>query len=142
MDLQEIIEFTNQNQLCYVATNEGEQPRVRAFLMWFADETGFYFHSAVPKRVYKQLINNPRIEVCFYPPQTGKMLRVTGQVEFIDDLNLKKRLVAERPFLKEEAGMSGDADPKIAIFRIYTGEAWFWTMKDNMRESELETVKF
>jgi len=30
----------------------------------------------------------------------------------------------------------------IAIFRIAHGEAYFWTMADNMRESEAPRVKF
>jgi len=144
MDLRDVIEFANKNQVCYVATNEGDQPRVRGFLMWFADETGFYYHTGVPKRVYSQLVNNPKVEVCFFAQEAaepaGKMLRVTGKVEFVDDTNLKKRLVEERPFLK--AIVSGDNDPNLVIFRIYSGEARFWTMENNMREDEVEVVYF
>ncbi|OPX90402.1 pyridoxamine 5'-phosphate oxidase family protein [Pelotomaculum sp. PtaB.Bin117] len=144
MDLREVIEFANKNQVCYVATSEGDQPRVRGFLMWFADETGFYFHTGVPKRIYRQLVNNPKVEVCFFTQgaaeRAERMLRVTGKVKFVDDPGLKKRLVEERPFLK--AIVSGDDDPNLVIFRIYSGEARFWTMENNMRENEVEVVHF
>jgi len=144
VDLQEVIEFANQNPVCYVATTEGSQPRVRAFLMWFADKTGFYFHTGAPKRVYGQLVNNSKVEVCFFAPGpspgTGKMLRVTGEIKFVGDPDLKKRLVDERPFLK--AMGLGYKDPNLVVFSVYTGEAHFWTMENNMRESEIETVKF
>jgi len=144
MDLREVIEFANKNQVCYVATSEREQPRVRGFLMWFADETGFYFHTGVPKRVYRQLVNNPKVEVCFFAQDaaedTGEMLRIAGKVEFVDDAKLKKRLIEERLFLK--AIVSGDNDPNLVIFRIYTGEARFWTMENNMREDKAEVVYF
>lgn len=67
--------------------------------MWFADETGFYFHTDAPKRVYSQLVNNPKVEVCFFAQDAaepaGKMLRVTGKVDFVEDIALKKRLVKE-----------------------------------------------
>jgi uncharacterized pyridoxamine 5'-phosphate oxidase family protein len=42
-DYQDCIKFANENPVCYIATMDGDQPRVRGFLMWFADEKGFYF---------------------------------------------------------------------------------------------------
>jgi uncharacterized pyridoxamine 5'-phosphate oxidase family protein len=52
----------------YLATMDGDQPRVRVFLMWFADESGFYFHTGVAKRVCQQLRRNPKIEICLFKP--------------------------------------------------------------------------
>ncbi|MEW6423306.1 MAG: pyridoxamine 5'-phosphate oxidase family protein [Bacillota bacterium] len=142
MSLKEIIEFANQNPVCYVATAEGDQPRVRGFSMWFADETGFYFQTGTPKRIYEQLMKNPKIEVCFYAqgpsPGPGKMLRVSGTVEFINDIDLKKRVMSERPFLK---AMGYDYD-SLVIFRISRGEAYFWTRENSLKEKEIQTVKF
>ncbi len=146
MDLNDCIKFANENPVCYVATVDGDQPRVRAFLMWFADETGFYFHTAATKSVYKQLKANPKTEVCFYaadtPPAGGRMMRVSGKVEFLDDAELKTRLFKERPFLKMTGLKAPDKLPPVAIFRIYTGEAHFWTMEDNIKESEIEKISF
>jgi len=146
MDLKDCIKFANENLVCYIATVDGDQPRVRAFLMWFADETGFYFHTAAIKSVCKQLKANPKIEACFYAPDEpsagGKMMRVAGEVEFLDDIALKTRLFEERPFLKELGLKAPDDLPPVAIFRIYTGEAYFWTMKDNIKESEIKRINF
>lgn len=145
MDYQDCIKFANENPVCYIATMDGDQPRVRGFLMWFADEKGFYFHTAASKDVCKQLKNNPKVEVCFYapedPPNVGKMMRAAGEVEFLNDIALKARLIEERPFLKAIAA-GGAEDPLLVIFRVYTGEAHFWTMENNMRESEIERIKF
>ena len=144
MDYKDCIKFANENPVCYVATADGDQPRVRGFLMWFADETGFYFHTGTPKSVCKQLKENPKVELCFYNPDAppgGKMMRVAGKVEFLDDITLKTRLLEERPFLKAIA-TGGPEDPLLVIFRVYTGEAHFWTMENNMRESEIERIKF
>jgi len=113
--------------------------------MWFADEKGFYFHTAASKDVCKQLKNNPKVEVCFYAPEdlpnVGKMMRVAGEVEFLNDIALKARILEERPFLKAIAA-GGAEDPLLVIFQVYTGEAHFWTMENNMRESEIERIKF
>nr|CBH38908.1 conserved hypothetical protein containing pyridoxamine 5'-phosphate oxidase domain [uncultured archaeon] len=144
MDYQDCIKFANENPVCYIATVDGAQPRVRGFLMWFADENGFYFHTGATKDVCKQLKSNPKVEVCFYAPgdpQTAKMMRVAGEVEFLNDIALKTRLLEERPFLKAIV-RGGAEDPLLVLFRVYNGEAHFWTMEDNMRESEVERIKF
>ncbi len=139
------IEFANKNPSCFIATTEGDQPRVRGFLMWYADESGFYFHTGTTKNVYKQLKKNPKLEVCFIAPSQNpnemKMMRVSGKVKFVDDLKLRARLLEERPFLKA-MGIGKPDDPMLAVFRIYTGEALFWKMENNLRESEIERTKF
>lgn len=143
MTLKECITFANENPIASFATVEGDQPRVRLFMMWFADETGFYFHTGTMKAVYKQLQNKPKVELCFFNPDAppnGKMMLVSGEVEFTDDNALKERLFEERPFLKAiEANALGDLP--VVIFRVQNGEAWFWTMENNTRESEIERIK-
>ncbi len=140
MDLKDYIKFANENPICYIATDDNNQPRVRAFRMWYADESGFYFHTGSTKNVYKQLQGNRKVEICFCTPKFDKMMRVTGRAEFIDDADLKKRLVEERPFLK--AIIKGLDDPLLTIFRISDGEAYFWTMADNLKESEIPRAQF
>ena len=144
MNFKDCIEFANKNPISYIATVDKDQPRVRAFLMWFADEKGFYFHTAASKGVCKQLRRNPKVEVCFYapapPPDVGKIMRVAGEVEFLDDINLKRRLLEERPFLK--AMGIGPEDPLLVVFRICRGEARFWTMENNMREAGIGAIRF
>jgi pyridoxamine 5'-phosphate oxidase len=65
---------------------------------------------------------------------------VTGEVEFLDNPKLRSRLLEERPFLK--ALMKSPSDPIMAIFRIPKGEAWFWSMAENMREAEIPRIMF
>ncbi|MBN1762788.1 MAG: pyridoxamine 5'-phosphate oxidase family protein [Methanomicrobia archaeon] len=145
MNLQDCITFANENPVASVATIEGDQPRVRLFAMWFADKTGFYFHTGTIKSIYKQLQRNPKVELCFYNPGDalggGKMLRASGVVDFVDDTALKERLFEERPFLKAIAA-SLPSDHSVVIFRVHKGAAWFWTMEINTRESEAERIPF
>lgn len=143
MTFQEYTSFAEENPVCFLATLDGDQPRVRAFRMWFADESGFYFHTGSEKEVYRQLQESPKAEVCFYSSHAargGRMMRVAGEVEFLDSPGLKARLIEERPFLQ---GLNaGERDRMLAIFRIYRGEAHFWTLKDTLREPEIEKVRF
>ncbi|MDD3934034.1 MAG: pyridoxamine 5'-phosphate oxidase, partial [Methanoculleus sp.] len=78
----------------------------------------------------------------FYAPAgKGMMMRVAGAVEFLDDAVLKDRLVKDRPWLLQ-IGVSGADDPKLAVFRVAHGEAYFWTLEQNMREAEAPRVRF
>ena len=143
MDFQDYVKFANENPVCYLATAEGDQPRVRALMMWYADETGFYFQSQSVKALCKQLEKNQNVEVLFYAPEDngGKVMRVSGKVEFIEDTSIRAKVLDERPFLKE-MGIKDPENPLLAIFKLYTGEAYFWTREWSMRESEIERVKF
>lgn len=144
MTLADCIKLANEVMVASVATVEGDQPHVRVFAMWFADETGFYFHSGTPKPTIRQLKANPKIEVCFYKPgpeqMPGTMLRVAGKAEFLNDRALNERLINERPFLRQ-MGISGPDDPMIAVFRIARGECRYWTMDANWQE-HVERVEF
>ncbi|HII76332.1 MAG TPA: pyridoxamine 5'-phosphate oxidase family protein [Methanolinea sp.] len=144
MSFEECAVFANQHPVCAVATVDGDQPRVRYFLMWYADGTGFYFHTGKMKQIYRQLQQNPKVELCFYdptPPEQGggKMLRVTGRVEWKREQALVNRLLAERPWIRS---LGTDIDQFLAIFRVKGGEAWFWTMADNLKEDRIPRYEF
>jgi uncharacterized pyridoxamine 5'-phosphate oxidase family protein len=144
MDITECVKFANENPVVYIATVEGDQPRVRAFAMWFADNTGFYYHTGTPKSVFQQLRKNPKAELCFYArgaQGTGRMMRVSGKVEFLNDKSLEERLYKDRPWVNDLM-KSAPKDARLAMFRIAHGEAYFWTMENNMREQETPRVKF
>jgi pyridoxamine 5'-phosphate oxidase len=83
MNLQDCIKFATENPLCFVATTDGDQPRVRVIALWFANENGFYWGILSPKNVYKQLKANPNVEACFYDNNSdlfnAKQMRVTGK---------------------------------------------------------------
>ncbi|MDD1719665.1 MAG: pyridoxamine 5'-phosphate oxidase family protein [Methanoregulaceae archaeon] len=143
VDLSECTGFATENPVTYIATVEGDQPRVRAFAMWFADLTGFYYHTGTTKNVCRQLRKNPKVELCFYAPGqgAGRMLRVTGKVEFVEDKATEERLFSDRPWVKD---LLKTAPPGsgLAIFRVAHGEAWFWTMENNMKEDQAPRVRF
>ena len=144
MNLQECIKFANENPVCFLATTDGDQPRVRGILLWFADDNGFYFAILSTKDMSKQLHQHPKVEICFYNnPQEladAKSMRLTGNIEFIDDPTIKKKAYEERKFLDDIVGKS--IEPYLEIIRLRAGDAHFWTMADVMKEKELEHLKF
>ena len=144
MDFQECIQFANKNPLCFLATADGDQPHVRTFLMWYADESGFYFSTLSPKAVSDQLKANPKVEVCFVDQgeelSAAKQMRVAGEIEMMDDPALVQKIAEERAFLSDLAGQP--VDPFIEVFRIHEGDVHFWQLTDMLKEHELEHLHF
>jgi pyridoxamine 5'-phosphate oxidase len=122
----EIIDFLNANRDCFMATVEGNKPRVRAIGMVKADENGIIFEVGNFKDVYKQLVANPNVELCFYNAEQGMQIRVSGAVEAVDDRKLKDEIIAMRPFLKQRVEEGGYE--AVAVFRL-KGSAYVWTFE-------------
>jgi uncharacterized pyridoxamine 5'-phosphate oxidase family protein len=56
-------------------------------------------------------------------------MRVTGTVEFIDDIEMKKKLLEARPFLRQ-AGLTPE-NPGLILLKIIKCTAHFWTFATN-----------
>ena len=65
----------------------------------------------------------------------GTEMHVTGTAEFIDDAKMRDRLFTDRPFLQPLADV-------VKISHVKDGEAWFWKWENDMRESEIERIRF
>lgn len=141
MEFKDCYEFANEIKTCYLATTEGDQPRVRALGMWYADDTGFYFQAQTVKAMYKQIEKNPKVELYFNSKDFSKVMRVYGKVKIITDTKIRAKCIEERPFVKN-FGITEPDNPLLAVFQVYTGEAYFWTMADSMKEADIPRIKF
>jgi uncharacterized pyridoxamine 5'-phosphate oxidase family protein len=135
MITQEVMDFVKENRVCAMATIEGDQPRVRSMMLIECDpEEGFVFATASTRDLYKQLKAQPKVEACFFEPKLNKMLRVSGEVEFFDDEEVKRKVVADSPCLSPL--VKAATNPILTLFRITEGEAYFWTIENNTKEPE------
>ena len=143
MNLRDANNFARKVGTCFMATREAGQPRVRPVSV-MDEETGFYFATVEGKRLHRQLLDNPLVEACFYdhtsPPDGGTVLRVSGDVEFVEDLDMKTRILKKSPVL--QSIFSGPDDVNYVLYRIAHGEARFWTMADFGKESQIKGILF
>ncbi|MDG5816520.1 pyridoxamine 5'-phosphate oxidase family protein [Chitinispirillales bacterium ANBcel5] len=141
--IEQIREFTNQYPVAWLATAENDQPHVRGMMMWFADETGFYFHTGTSKRLSDQLHTNPKAEIAYFNPGDGlnsQMVRITGDIQLVNDEKLKAKLFEDREWL--HAVRDAFPDQEIFIFRIAHGEAQYWDMSRNCTEKDIAPIVF
>ena len=115
MNKAEIIDFMNTNPTCYLATVEGNAPRVRAMGIYKVTEDEIVIQTNVTKDVNKQMLQNPNIELLFYNQQQGStQIRVRGTVEPVTDEAVLNKAMEDRPFLKQAAAEGNGP----ALFRV------------------------
>ena len=134
MTKQEIFDFISKNPICALATVEADQPRVRMILMYRAGDDGIIFVTGENKDLYKQLTNEPTVEMCFYSQKGNKQIRISGVVEEFEDLELKKQVVRDWPFLKEWVDREGY--DVLVTYCLKNGKATVWTMEVNFKPKE------
>lgn len=134
MTKEEMITFMNENPVMQVATVEDDKPRVRAILLFKADEDGIVFHTAYTKDFCKQLMKNPNVEICFNSPDT--QLRVRGVAHIDDSPKLREDIFAHptRKFLQAWKDMG--IDNLLTVFRVTNCVGTTWTMQTNFEAKE------
>ncbi len=135
MTRDEIFEFIKGHPACNLATVDAEgQPHVRGMLMYRADEKGIIFHTGDFKELWTQVINNPKVELCYFDPKTNKQVRITGTARPDEGLTLKEEIVRARPFLKTWVEKRGYDHLK--VLRVTPLRATVWTFETNFNPNE------
>ena len=96
--MQEVYEFFKACGTYYLATVEGDQPRVRPFGTIDIFEDKLYIQTGKVKDVSKEMQANPKVEICAFDGQ--KWIRVAGEVVRDDRVEPKKHMLDSYPNLQ------------------------------------------
>lgn len=97
--MKKALEFLKESGTFYLATNEGDQPRVRPFGAVFEYEEKLYIVSNNTKKCFKQMMENPKVEISGMNKK-GQWIRVTGEVANDDRREVKELALEAVPSLK------------------------------------------
>lgn len=131
--MNEVLKFLQDNPVFYIATVDGDTPKVRPFGFVMEYEGKLCFSTNNEKNVYKQLKANPKFEIST-ASKTGEWLRLKGKAVFITSKESKKAALDASPFLRN---MYSVEDPIFEIFCVDDGEATFADMKGSSRTVKL-----
>lgn len=119
--MKEIISFLYANPMGYLATVDEEgKPHVRPWGFMFEQKGKLWFCTANTKAVFCQIQCNPAIEFC----STSKdfvSVRVSGDVIFGIDLNIKRKMLEENDLVKSIYQIPDN--PEFEIFYLKHGHA-------------------
>ena len=115
--MKEVYDFLKKAQTYYLATVEGDRPRVRPFGTVDIFEDRLYIQTGKSKSVSRQLQANPKAELCAF--KDGVWLRVSGELKRDDRREPKAHMLDSYPELK--AMYSPDDDnTEVLYFRDAT----------------------
>ncbi len=97
--MHEVYDFLKKCGTYYLATVEGNQPRVRPFGTVDLFEDRLYIQTGKSKEVSKQIQANPRVEICAFAE--GKWLRVAGKLVRDDRVEAKRHMLDAYPSLQK-----------------------------------------
>ena len=96
--MQSVCEFLKKAEIYYLATVEGDQPRVRPFGTAHIFDGKLYIQTGKVKPVSKQLSANPKAEICAF--KDGVWLRVAGELIEDDRVEARKSMLDAYPNLR------------------------------------------
>ena len=116
--MEEIQKFLKECGVYYLATIEGNQPRVRPFGTAEIFENHLYIQTGKSKDVFKQIENNSNVELCAF--KDGKWIRVSGNLVLDDRIEAKKDMLDKNPTLRS---MYDENDDNTAVLYFEKGKA-------------------
>lgn len=97
--MDKVLKFLKDAETYYLATIEGDQPRVRPFGTAHVFEGKLYIQTGKVKDVSKQLHQNPKAEICAF--KNGEWLRVSGKLIEDDRNEARQSMLDAYPSLQK-----------------------------------------
>lgn len=118
--MEKVVQFLKDAEVYYLATVDGDQPRVRPFGTAHIFEGKLYIQTGKVKDVSKQIHANPKVELCAF--KNGEWLRVAGVLKEDDRREARQSMLDAYPTLQ---GMYSADDGNTEVFYFENAVATF-----------------
>ena len=126
--MKEVQEFLKECGVYYLATIDNNKPRVRPFGTAEIFEDKLYIQTGKKKDVYKQILNNPFVEITAF--KDGKWVRIEGELVSDDRMEAKKDMLDKNPNLR---GMYDEHDDNTIVLYFKNAKATFYSFTEPPR---------
>lgn len=118
--MERVYNFLKEAGVYYLATVEGDQPRVRPFGTAHIFEDKLYIQTGKVKPCSKQIMANPKVEISAF--HNGAWVRIAGELAEDDRVEAKKSMLDAYPNLR---GMYDENDGNTQVFYFKHAVATF-----------------
>lgn len=118
--MKKVLDFMKAAGVYYLATMDGDQPRVRPFGTFHEFEGKLYIQTGKGKDVAKQIFANPKAELCAF--KDGDWLRIQCELEEDDRREARVSMLDAYPDLKK---MYDPDDGNTVVFFLKNAKATF-----------------
>ena len=115
--MERVEKFLKEAEIYYLATVEGDQPRVRPFGTIHRFEGKLYIQTGKVKDVSKQIHANPKVEICAF--KDGEWLRVAGELVEDDRREARQSMLDAYPSLQKMYS-ADDGNTEVFYFKNAT----------------------
>ena len=119
--MKRVYDFLKKAEVYYLATVEGDQPRVRPFGTVNEFEGKLYIQTGKIKPTSRQLAANNKVEICAF--SGGSWIRVACELVEDDRFEAKKSMLDAYPNLR---GMYDENDGNTQVFYMQNATASFF----------------
>lgn len=130
-NIKKVYDFLDDAKSFYLATVEGDQPRVRVYGAILLFEDNLYIMAFGQTNATRQIQANPKAEICAFKGQT---LRIECKLALDDRQAVKDAMMTKMPNLKAIAGEDGKG---AMMYRVKDATATFYNLMD-----PVEVIKF
>lgn len=130
--MKEVYDFLKNCGVYYLATADGEQPRVRPFGTVDIFEDKLYIQTGKAKAVARQIKANPRVEISAMA-QDGRWIRVTAEAVLDDNIKAQEHMLDAYPNLK---AMYTAGDGNTEVYYLKNAVAQICSFTEAPREIE------
>jgi len=117
-NMETVCRFLKDSKVYFLATVDGDQPRVRPFGTVNIFEGRLYIQTGRKKDVSKQIARNGKVELCAYQPETKRWLRLSGTLVDDDRREAKQSMLDAYPGLRK---MYSPDDPNTQVLYFAPG---------------------
>ena len=118
--MERVCNFLKEAGVYYLATVEGDQPRVRPFGTVNVFEGKLYIQTGKAKPCSKQILENPKVEISAF--LGGTWIRIAGELAEDDRVEAKKSMLDAYPNLR---AMYDENDGNTQVFYFRNATATF-----------------
>ena len=121
-NMEEVLAYLKECGAFFIATVDGDQPRVRAFGVSEIIDGRLYIMTGKVKDVYKQMAKNGKFEICALKKSGSEWMRLSGTLVNDETLAVKEEFLNRNESLKS---MYKADDDNMAVLYITNATARF-----------------
>lgn len=108
--------FIRESGYFFMATSVEDQPGIRPMGQIYTDEKFLYFATDKRKKVYEELLKNPKIALASYNMSANRWMRILGSVQEESSISVKEEMINMYPAIVQE--FANENEIYFATFRI------------------------
>lgn len=100
----------------FLATCVDKQPKLRPMGMIYGNDAALYIATDKRKNVYRELVDNPQVELASYSLSSRKWIRITGKMQVDSSVKINEEMAEMYPMIRQE--YAGEEEVHLVIFKL------------------------